>query len=245
MQQDGHSLDTQVAVMLARAQELGWRIRREHVFRETFSGEEIFERPALTRLRGAVASGEVEGVTFYHPDRFARSPVWIELIFREMIHFRARVAFVQGGPGLGADTPDGYVLRSLKGYAAQTELNQHKERTARGKAARLGNGRCLVPCGRGPLYGCRFADVEVQDMHGKVTKIIPKARYVVHEEEAEVVCQIFAWILAGWTTRAITRELTRRRIPPQRSDAWSRSTICKMLRDPRTVARATPTSTSW
>jgi len=217
--------------MLATAQELGWRIRRNHVFREIHGGDSVFDRPALTRLRRAAASGELGAVVFYHPDRFARSPVWIELIFTEMLHHQLRVAFVQGAAALSADTPEGYLLRYLSGYAAQTELQQHKERTARGKAARLGNGRCLVPCGRGPLYGYRFADLELRQVDGNVSKIIPKARYIVHDGEALVVRQMFKWVLAGWTARAITIELTRRRVPPQRSQVWSRSTVRKLLRD--------------
>src|SRR6266566_766650 len=231
VQEEGHSLDTQVTAMLATAQELGWRIRRNHVFRETHGGESVFDRPALTRLRCAAATGDVRAVVFYHPDRFARSPVWMELIFKEMLHFQVRVTFVQGDAALGADTSDGYLLRYLSGYAAQTELEQHKERTARGKTARLGNGRCLVPCGRGPLYGYRFADLELQHPDGNASKIIPKARYVVHDDEAQVVRQMFKWLLAGWTARAITIELTRRRVPPRRSRVWSRSTVQKMLRD--------------
>src|SRR5438876_4359150 len=230
-QEVGHSLDTQVAAMLTRAQELGLRIRRNHIFLETCGGESVFDRPALTRLRRAAASGELGAVVFYHPDRFARSPVWIELIFTEMLHHQVRIAFVQGGAALSADTPEGHLLRYLSGYAAQTELEQHKERTARGKTARLGNGRCLVPCGRGPLYGYRFADLEQQHPDGNASKIIPKARYVVHDDEAQVVRQMFKWLLAGWTARAITIELTRRRVPPRRSRVWSRSTVQKMLRD--------------
>jgi hypothetical protein len=63
----------------------------------------------------AVASGQVGAVVFYHPDRFARSPAWIELVFKEMLHCRARVAFVQGDAEMAADTPEGYLLRSLNG----------------------------------------------------------------------------------------------------------------------------------
>jgi DNA invertase Pin-like site-specific DNA recombinase len=187
MQEDGHSPDTQVAAMLATAQELGWRIRRNHVFREIHGGESVFDRPALTRLRRAAASGELGAVVFHHPDRFARSPVWIELIFTEMLHHQVRVAFVQGGAALSADTPEGYLLRYLSGYAAQTELEQHKERTARGTAARLGPRRWRVAGGRGPLYGYRFADLELRDSNGKVSKITPKARYIVDDQEAQVV----------------------------------------------------------
>ncbi len=71
----------------------------------------------------------------------------------------------------------------------------------------------------------------MRDLDGKLTKLIHKARYVVPEKEAEVVGQIFARALAGRTIRAVTIELTRRRVSPRRTGAWSRSTISKMLYD--------------
>jgi site-specific DNA recombinase len=161
-QEDGYSLDTQQAAMLARARELGWRVRRANIFRETHTGEDLFERPVLTRLRQSVARGDIEAVLFYDVDRFARDPVWIEMVTQECFHFGAQVAFVRGGDDLSRDTPEARVLRMLKGYAAKTELGQIKERVARGHRARLDAGR-LKPCSTGPLYGYRYVDADQPD----------------------------------------------------------------------------------
>src|SRR5207302_1635592 len=83
---------------------LGWRVHDSNVFTETYTGEDLFERPALTRLHQAVARGDVQAVLFYEVDRFARDPIWIEMVTQECIHFGAQVAFVRGGDDLGQDT---------------------------------------------------------------------------------------------------------------------------------------------
>ena len=77
----------------------------------------------MTRLRRAVAGGEIAAVVFYHPDRFARSPVWLELVFQEFTYVGVRVAFVQGRAELSSDTPEGYLLRALN---AQGEFRRRK-----------------------------------------------------------------------------------------------------------------------
>src|SRR5215813_1297868 len=123
-QTDGFSLETQERGQLARAAELGWRILPEHIFRETHTGEELFERPQLTRLRRLIADGTIKGVIFFDVDRFARDPVWIEMVVQECMHFGAEVAFVRGSDDLGKDTPEARIMRMLKGYAAQVELSQ-------------------------------------------------------------------------------------------------------------------------
>src|SRR5579859_44392 len=227
-QEDGYSLDTQQAAMLAKARELGWRVRRANIFRETHTGEDLFERPVLTRLRQRVARGDIEAVLFYDVDRFARDPVWIEMVTQECFHFGAQVAFVRGGDDLSRDTPEARVLRMLKGYAAKTELGQIKERVARGHRARLDAGR-LKPCSTGPLYGYRYVDADRPDP-GKRNPA-PKVRYVVDEDLASIVRRIFTWATLGWTIRAIAFELMRRGIPGPRGPEWSPSMVKKMLNE--------------
>src|SRR6266498_820962 len=161
-QEAGYSLQTQEAAMLDKARELGWRVRRSNIFREVFTGEALFERPVLTALRAKVAQGDLEGVLFYDVDRFARDPVWIEMVTQECFHFGVQVAFVRGGEDLSKDTPEARILRMLRGYAAKTELGQIKERVARGHQARLDAGR-LKPCSTGPLYGYRYVDADQPD----------------------------------------------------------------------------------
>ena len=48
-QEDGYSLGSQLKAQLAFAIENGYSVRPEHVFWEVHTGEELWERPALTR----------------------------------------------------------------------------------------------------------------------------------------------------------------------------------------------------
>lgn len=225
-QEDGYSLESQQRAMLVKACELGWRVRRKHVFVETHTGEDLFERPRLTELRAMVARGDIQGIIFYDVDRFARDPVWIEMVTQEAFHFGAQVAFVRGGEDLSRDTPEARILRMLKGYAAKTELSQIKERTARGHRARLEAGR-LRPSSLGPLYGYRYVDADQPDPGKRLAA--PKVRYAINEDQAAVVRQIFHWSAAGWTIRAISFELMRRGIPGPRTADWSEPFLKKIL----------------
>src|SRR5438270_2265936 len=153
-QEDGYSLDEQLKDGLAKAASLGWHVLPENVHRETYSGEDIFERPELTRLRQKIAMGDVQAVIYPEIDRFARDPAWVELVVREHWHFGAEVAFSRGNTDLTVNTPEAYLLRQVQGYGAQKELQQLTQRIRRGKAARLEAGR-LTPCSLGPLYGYR------------------------------------------------------------------------------------------
>ncbi len=228
-QEAGYSLQTQEAAMLDKARELGWRVRRSNIFREVFTGEALFERPVLTALRAKVAQGDLEGVLFYDVDRFARDPVWIEMVTQECFHFGVQVAFVRGGEDLSKDTPEARILRMLRGFAAQTELGQIRERIARGKRARLEGGKRLTPCSRGPLFGYRYRDAEAPDP-GKRTSA-PKVAYETYEPEAALVRQIFEWACASWTCRGIAIELNRRGIPAARGGAWSRGVVADLLNE--------------
>jgi len=215
--------------MLERAAGLGWQVPPANIFRETHTGEDLFERPALTRLRQAIARGDIQGVVFYDVDRFARDPVWIEMVTQECLHFGCEIAFVRGGEDLGKDTPEARIMRMLKGYAAQTELGQMKERTARGRRERVEVHGRLRPSSRGPLYGYAFVDAETPDPGKKRTA--PKVRYVPNPEQALIVRRIFARSIAGCTIRALAHELERDGVPGPTGKGWSPEMVSKLLND--------------
>src|SRR5437660_9576048 len=74
-QEDGYSLDTQQAAMLVKARELGWRVRRSNIFRETHTGMSSIGIPALDQPRRSVcgprAGAPIEslGPRFTQPSR--------------------------------------------------------------------------------------------------------------------------------------------------------------------------------
>src|SRR5438552_1218973 len=86
------------------------------------------------------------------------------------------------GPTPGFDTtPEGALIRFVKGYAGKIESERIKERVARGKAARLASGK--IPAQRSPIFGYRWTP--------------DKGAYTIDPEKADVVRRIFDLVLQG------------------------------------------------
>jgi site-specific DNA recombinase len=117
----------------------------------------------------------------------------------------------------------------LKGYAAQTELSQIKERTARGRRARVETFGRLRPSSRGPLYGYAFEDDDQPDPGKK--RPAPKVRYVINEAQAAVVRLIFRRSLAGVSMRRIAIDLNLAGVAGPSGIGWSKEMIKKLLSD--------------
>src|SRR4029453_17613634 len=71
-EEEGTSLDTQEARCRQYAIAKGYQIDEQHVYRETYSGAELWERPRLTLLRAALRQGAVQGIIAYAIDRLSR-----------------------------------------------------------------------------------------------------------------------------------------------------------------------------
>src|SRR5438552_266335 len=78
----------------AYAAEHGYLVDEADVYREVFTGVELWERPQLTRLRDSVRRGEVGAVIVYTIDRLARDPVHLGVVLSEAEHAGVTVAFV-------------------------------------------------------------------------------------------------------------------------------------------------------
>lgn len=72
-QGEGTTLDVQLEACRAYMASQGWSYREELVYVDDGVSGATMERPALTRLRAAVAQGQVECVVVYKLDRLSRS----------------------------------------------------------------------------------------------------------------------------------------------------------------------------
>ena len=123
------------------------------------------------------------------------------------------------------DTPEGQLIRFVHGYAAKVEHDKIKERTMRGRRARIQTGK--PPVGVRPPYGYRW--VEEPGPDGKPVKV----RLEEHPETAPVVRRIFAEIAAGSSARPVAQAADCRRgaDTDRRSAVWgTRHTV--ILRHP-------------
>jgi DNA invertase Pin-like site-specific DNA recombinase len=138
MQADKNSLPSQLRELLMRAKDEGVYVRPEHIFWEIHTGDELWERPELTRMRGLFESRPFDCVYFYAVDRFARKSFYAELVLDEAHAAGIEAAFVTQK---FETTPAGRLLRHVAEYVAERKLYSLKERTLRGKRERLRDGK--------------------------------------------------------------------------------------------------------
>jgi site-specific DNA recombinase len=195
-QEDGTSLDSQAAGCIKHAESLGYKVGK--VTREVFSGAELWDRPQLARDREDLKSGKYRALICHSTDRLARDPIHLSIIAQECDRSGIELVFVTEPMD---STPEGMLIRYVKGYAAQIEREKIRERMMRGRKAKLISGKPVF-VGDG-LYGYR------PDREG--------GQYIIYEPEAVIVRNIFQMCLRGFGASSIARHLNNQGIPSPKS----------------------------
>jgi site-specific DNA recombinase len=218
-QKEEKTIGSQTALLQEYARSHEYWVPPEWVFEdEGYSGGTL-SRPALERLRDLVASGAVETVLIYAPDRLSRKYAYQVLLVEEFGRAGVQTHFLQGA---GGDSPEDRLLVQFQGMIAEYERAQIAERTRRGKKHRARAGSINVLCGA--PYGYRYIrKTEMSD-----------AYYAVVESEAEIVREIFRlYAKELWSIGAIARELNARGVSTRFGKSpWERSTVWGMLKNP-------------
>ena len=146
---------------------------------EGYSGATLV-RPALERLRDAVAAGSLDRLYVHSPDRLARRYAYQVLLIEEIRRAGVEIVFLNRPIGL---SPEDDLLLQVQGMVAEYERAKILERSRRGKrhAARQGT----VSVFSGAPYGYRY--IGKRDGGGV-------ARYEILEDEAQIVRRVFHWI---------------------------------------------------
>ena len=187
------------------------------VYREVFTGAELFERPQLGRLRESVRAGEADVVLAHALDRVSRNQAHLGFLLSEWDH--AGVAVGPGHRGTSTRRPEGRLLQSVRGFVAEMERLKIRERTQRGTRARVESGKPLVGC-RAP-YGYQWRDAE-------------KSGFRLDPDRSMVVRRIFDAVLQGSSLRSICRTLTAKAVPTPtgRGNRWEASVLHRILTNP-------------
>lgn len=219
-QEDNSSLRTQEERCRAYAAEQGWEVAE--VFREVHTGSELFERPQLCLARKMLRNREATVLLAYALDRLSRDPVHPGVVLSEADHLGARVAFVTEPLD---DSPEGQLIRFVRGYAAKVEHLKIKERTSRGRRARVESGK-LLPGGK-PIYGYRWRDKG-------------KGALDIDDVTGPVIQRVYQEIAGGKTLRQVCVALTREGIqtPTGRGTYWQASSLATLLHKPAYIGRA-------
>ena len=209
-QEDGTSLETQVAACRRLAVQQGSQTPEDLVFRESGSGVDT-DRRLLTELRDLARRGKVQSIYVYSPDRLSRNPLDLMILTEEFSQAGIPLVFVQGPSG---DAAEDKLIRYILGYVGEKERAQIAERTTRGKLATARNGRMPTGTGKG-LYGYRY-DSETK-------------RRSILEYEAEIVRRVFTWAAEGMSFYGIATRLNAHDIPTKGGNQWHPLTVRRLL----------------
>ncbi len=185
---------------------------------EGYSGASL-KRPALDRLRDAVAQNRFDRVLITAPDRLARNYVHQVLLLEELQSHGCQVAFLDRP--LSQD-PHDQLLLQVRGAVAEYERTLILERTRRGRLAKLKAGS-LLPWTQ-PPYGYRTAPDRPRDPH----------TVRVDEAQGAIIQYIFTrYLQMGVTLYSLALELQARGVPtPRAQKLWNLGTLRGILSNP-------------
>src|SRR6202162_1142973 len=221
-----NTIDSHDAALRERIAAENFQLEPDHSYvDEGYSGS-ILSRPALERLRDAVAGGHIERIHVHAPDRLARRYAYQVLLVEEFRRSGAEVVFLNRSIGGSAEDD---LLLQVQGVIAEYERAKILERGRRGRrhAAQSGSVSALT----GAPFGYRYVS---RTQGGGV------ARFEVVEDEAHIVRLIFAWVsLDRLSMREVCLRWHQMGCQTRRgSTDWYASTIHGMLDNPAYVGRA-------
>src|SRR5208283_4450302 len=221
-----NTIASQVAALRERIVADGFRLEPDQNYEDEGYSGSLLSRPALERLRDAVAGGHVERIYVHAPDRLARRYAHQVLLVDEFRRAGAEVVFLNRPIG---GTAEDDLLLEVQGVIAEYERAKILERSRRGRrhAARSGSVSALT----GAPFGYRYVS---RAQGGGV------ASFEVVEDEAHMVRLIFLWIGQDrLSLREACRRLQQMGCRTRRgSTYWYPSTIRGMLDNPAYMGRA-------
>lgn len=219
-QEDNYSLDSQEASGREYAAEHGFCVDPQHIYMDTHSGADLFERPQLNAMREAIRAKTIDVVVCHTIDRLSRDPVHLGFLISEADGKGVAIAFVKEPYD---NSPEGQLIQYVRGHAAQIERMKIKERSIHNKRERSKNG-ALLPASY-PAFGYRWRPhIEGQK---------PRTAYDIDHTKAPIVRRIFAMIAAGGTLRGIRATFEKEgTLSPTGMPAWPITTLKVIVENP-------------
>jgi len=210
-----HTIQSQLAALRRYADRQGFYTNAALTYSDDGCSGTHLDRPALDELRDHAREGRFDVVVVLCPDRLARKYAYQVVLLEELERAAVEVHFCERQIG---DSPDDQLLLQIQGAIAEYERVKILERSRRGRLHRARMGE-LGPSR--PPYGYRYAPRR----HGGDGQIR------IHEEEAVVVRQIFAWYAEEGATLYST--LQKLNDSPWMTRAgnklWSAATVLRLL----------------
>ena len=216
-QQQNETIGSQLEALLSYAQAYDYQVSPQHIYQDDGYSGAYLDRPALERLRDAVAAGELEAVLIVSPDRLARQFAYQYIVTEEFERAGCRVVFLNHHFG---DTPAERMLLEMTGVFAEYERAQITER-----------------CRRGRLFRARQGGIWMTEAPYGYTSI-PRTdscpgKLIINEAEADVVRQIFRWLTdEQLSTYQINKRLNESGIRTRHGKSrWAGGFLVNLLRN--------------
>lgn len=191
----------------------GWEVSAVYADNDVsaYSGK---RRASYEAMLVDLEAGRIAGVVAWHPDRLHRSPLELERFIDLIESTKAKVSTVQGGE-YDLSTAAGRMTARVVGAVARHE-SEHKSERLRRKAEELAQAGKVGGGGHRP-FG--FAS----------------DRRTLVPEEAEVIRECAARVLAGERVRGVAADLDRRGVATVRGAGWTPTVLKRLLVSPRTA----------
>jgi site-specific DNA recombinase len=221
--EDKASLPTQLAALRQKAAEMGYAVDDAFIYQDAHTGEELQERPALSRLREDARGRHFGLVLAYNTYALAKVPAHLGLLVDEWQRLGITLDFVTEKLD---DMPLGQFIASANSFAAAIEGERRKDRFQRARRARAENGKPATS--HRATYGYQWADVRLPN--GKPSR----ERLEINPATAPVVVRMFEAAAMGQTLRSLAHDLSLDGIatPSGKHQEWDQTTIVKLLRNP-------------
>lgn len=198
-----------------------WAERNGWAVAEVFIDDDISAytgkaRPDYKRLLGAIEAGTRDGLVIWHPDRLHRSPLELEGFIDLLERHPIPVGTVTAGE-YDLSTPTGRMTARIVGAVARHESDHKSERIRRKHLELAQNGK--VPGGGRRPFGYE------------------SDRVTVREDEAVLVREAAARVLAGDGLRTVVADWTARGVSTVTGTHWSTPTLRRLLMSGRIVGQ--------
>ncbi len=215
---DRHSLDTQLEACTNYAQELGYPVSEDAIFKEVYSGFELFDQPKLNTVRDLIRSGKYGALICHAIDRLVRKSSHLEILLEECERNGVELIFVLDKI---EDTAIGRFTMQARAFAAEYEREKIKERTMRGKFAKVKEGHKY--CTGSNVYGYNIDEQQ---------------RRQIHEQEAAVIREVFnLYVTKRYGVEKIADMINARgikspvsKLQPDKESKWCGSTVHRILK---------------
>lgn len=175
------------------------------------SGAKAAEERALGKLIEKVERGEAEGIITSYLDRFGRDLISSAVALKRITDAGGRLVCV--GDGFDSDSPGSELMFNLRMSIAQDYLNRVRANFLASQNGAAERGYYLAA--RAP-FGYRRKDV-IDPEYNSRGELVKDARLVIHEEEADLVQEVFKLRTDGANFGELLRFLESRRVRMSKS----------------------------